>query len=136
MITVFFEIILPFLKQYWKAALIGAFVLSIVLYIAYLRSANAGLEQDIVDLKGQLVTCQDNSQKLQDSLTAINQSLGVISTTMDATSKQFVDLNATILKSTTVLKGKMDKFVANDIKPIDCQSTIKYLIDAKKEYTK
>lgn len=127
MFTLFLNGILPFIQRNWKIILVAVLSLSLYCYVA-------NLKHQIVDLNEQLVICNENNVKLQNSIVAVNSSLEVISDTMDDTTKQFDKLNDNITNSNKQLKNKMDKFLANDIKPVDCPSTIKYLIDAKSEY--
>lgn len=129
MFTLFLRGILPFIERNWKIILVAVLSLSLYCYIA-------GLKHQIIDLNEQLVACKENNVKLQNSITAVNSSLDIISGTMGDTTKQFDKLNENIINSNKQLKNKMDKFLNNDIKPVDCNSTIKYLIDAKSQYVK
>lgn len=129
------QLIGPYVKQYWPVIL-GAIILAIASYIGYLKITIYSLEHTISTQKNELFIREQNEARLMRGLEAVNVSLNTISATMEQTNKQFDVLTDTVNTSSSQLKKKMDKFLLTDTKPVDCQSTIKYLIDAKPEYQK
>jgi len=77
----------------------------------------------------------DNQQILTDSLTNINQSIGLMARGALETQAQFASLSSTVGKQTNKLSAQLTAAQAEK-KPVDCTGTIKYLIDAIPEYSK
>ena len=131
----FLQLLMPFLQANWKPILLGILVISVLSYIGILKHEVSSKQQEIEHLQLDLQTTKDNNEKLMNSIAAVNDTLKTIDDSNKDIKKQFDGLNVAITKSAQDLKGKIDG-IGKEVKPVTCQETIKYLIDAKSQYAK
>lgn len=129
MVTIF----LTFLRKYWQYFLLAAVVGGGWMYYNHLTSTIATQEQTISRLTLENTVVKENNDKLQASIEASNKSIELLAKGAADTKQGFVTLNNTVRTQTSSLNDKLENILA-DPKPQTCEDTIKYLIDAVKEY--
>lgn len=128
-------IVWAILKRYWMWILLAIVIASAYFYITGLIHENKALNQKVTELQIQKKICEDNTRSLEEKLDMINRSIDQLS---DVTQKQTAKLDALgrdVTARTKDIKNDVQT-VLNGQKPKSCEDAIKYLIDARKEYTK
>lgn len=124
-----------FLVKNWKLILIGVILLSAYLYVKGLQNTVEEQEDLIARLELNNSTLKANVGTLKQTIIKYNKTIDVISANAKQTEKDFSELQGKIKKQEERLKHKLHKIITAR-KPSTCQETIKYLIDARKEYEK
>lgn len=128
-----FITILKFLKDNWKAIVVAGVAIALVLYISALRIEVATKDAKIASLEADVVTLKQNNATLDSALSTQNDAIGKISDLAAQTKKGFEALGINVNNQTTTLNTRLAE-ILKDKKPITCEDTIKYLIDASKGY--
>ena len=128
-----FITILKFLKDNWKAIVVAGAAIALVLYISALRIEVATKDAKIASLEADVVTLKQNNATLDAALGTQNEAIGKISELAAQTKKGFESLGINVNNQTATLNIRLAE-ILKDKKPITCEDTIKYLIDASKGY--
>lgn len=131
MITVALEL----LKVWWKPVAIIALLLAFVGYIYHLNHTIDKQLLTIATLQQENDTIKQNNAVLEASVNANNQAIGKLAAGADLTQKAFATLSSNVKAQLTGLDSQL-KRIANEQKPVTCEDTIRYLIDAVPEYPK
>lgn len=127
--------ILALAKDNWKAVGCAILVVCAVVYVMSLRLEIAHQETTIATLEADNTTLKQNNAVLSTALTTQNNAIDEISKLSSQTKKGFEALGVNVSNQTVALNTRLAA-ILKDKKPITCEETIKYLIDASKEYTK
>ena len=128
-----FTTILSFLSDNWKAIVIGLLVAGAIFYVQALRVDIAHKETEIVGLKHDVEVLTTNNATLTTALDTQNGAIGKISDLATATQKGFQQLGVNINQQSVALDARLQS-ILKDKKPITCDDTIKYLIEARKGF--
>lgn len=127
--------ILALAKDNWKVIGVAILLVCAVVYVTSLRLEIAHQETTIATLEADNTTLKQNNAVLSTALTTQNNAIDEISKLSSQTKKSFEALGVNVSNQTVALDIKLAA-ILKDKKPITCEETIKYLIDASKEYTK
>lgn len=125
--------ILLWLRDNWKVAAIAAIIIAIVVYVESLRVEIALKDGKITSLQADLAVAQQNNITLTGAVNAQNDAVGKISALADQTKRGFDALGVNVAQQTSVLDSRLAA-ILKDKKPVTCEDTVKYLIDAAKGY--
>ena len=128
-----FTIILGFIKDNWKVVLAAVLVIALVVYVEGLRVEIAMKDSKITSLESDLLTVKQNNATLTSALSTQNGAIDKIGELAAQTKKSFDALGVNVTQQTTQLDARL-MAILKDKKPITCEDTIKYLIDASKGY--
>jgi predicted nucleic acid-binding Zn-ribbon protein len=123
----------PLLKEYWLHILVIVIMLGMLGFIGVLKIDNANQRTEIVKLEAENTTLSKNNELLSRALDVQNTAIGKLSDTANDAKKNFDKLNTTVVTQNAALDAKLNQML-KDKKPVTCQDTIKYLIDAKAQY--
>lgn len=128
-----FVSILKVAKDNWKVIAWAGVAIALVIYVSALRIEIATKDSDIASLKADVATLRQNNATLDAALGTQNAAIGKISELSAQTKKGFEALGINVNNQTTTLNTRLAE-ILKDKKPITCEDTIKYLIDASKGY--
>lgn len=129
------SLVLLFLKSWWKEIAVALLVASAFFYVYHLKStiSDQALQINNLSIENQIV--KQNNTKLEASINATNEAIGKLAEGSVKTQKAFNSLNVNVKSQVVGLDAKLAQVLA-DKKPADCAATIKYLVDAVKDYQK
>lgn len=84
-------------------------------------------------LSASLQTAIDGNKLLSDTIERTNEQISLLSLATASSSAAFANLNTAVTSQTGRLAGRLDA-VMKQQKPVTCEDTIRYLIDAAKEF--
>jgi peptidoglycan hydrolase CwlO-like protein len=128
-------IIFAFLKSWWKELLFGAIILAGVLYMRSLYSTIDSQAHKITELTTANGIFKENNEKLTTAINSTTASIDKLAKGADQTNKAFAGLTGTVKAQSNNLDSRLAA-ILKDKKPVTCEATIQYLIDAAKEFKK
>ena len=129
------QLALKFFPTIWRQLVVATLVIGAVWYVSHLHNVISEKDRLITELTSRNSILVTNQQTLTSALDRFNQSIDVLARGAIDTQQKFSDLNNTVSSQTTKLTAQINQ-IKNAPKPVDCQSTIKYLLDAIPEYAK
>jgi hypothetical protein len=127
--------LLSFIKNNWLPILVVVSVLGTVWYVGHLKDTIEKQQKDIVTLTAQRDALQDSNNKLTASIAVTNKAVELMRDLAPNTKKQFDALSAKVGQQSDAVAAKIQRILAEK-KPITCEETIDYLINAQKEFKK
>ena len=125
--------ILLFLKKYWAYVAVALLLLGIWAYWYSLTSKIDSQQVTITQLTTENGILKDNNAKLTTAIAGTNESIRQLGEGASKTKEDFATLANTVAAQTSTLSGKLDA-IKKGAKPVSCPDTMKYLLDARKEY--
>jgi Tfp pilus assembly protein PilO len=125
----------PLIKKFWPYILVAAIAIGGYLYWNSLVNKIEKLEQDNATLQLQLQTCNANFNGLKGSLDAQNEALKKIDKMVEQNQQEWKKLYSNIKGQNAALDKRLQD-ILKEKKPESCQAAIKYLLEARKGYTK
>lgn len=126
---------LPFLRKWWKEIFIILVIAGGWFYYKHLVNTIDDQRTQIAQLETAKQILEDNNKKLIGAIDANNAAINKLAESTDATKKNFAALGSTVKTQNTNLEARLRAILAEK-KPLTCDDTIQYLIDAVKDYPK
>lgn len=130
-----FRTVWPLIKKFWPYLLVLAIAVGGYLYWNSLINKIERLEHDNATLQLQLQTCETNFNGLKGSLDAQNEALKKIDKMVEQNQQEWKKLYSNIKGQNAALDKRLQE-ILKEKKPESCQAAIKYLLEARKGYTK
>lgn len=124
---------LAFLKTWWKEIAVAALAATVYLYWHHLTSQITSLENNIISLQTVNTVLKSNNDKLELAIKTNNSAVQALSDGATKTKSDFNDLNANVTAQIAALNPKLTA-ILKGVKPVSCEATVKYLLDARTEY--
>lgn len=121
------------LKEYWKYIAVFAVVVAAWVYHNHLTSTISTQRSTITELTVSNAMLTANNLTLQAAIKDTNASIETLYEKTSSTGTAFDNLNKTIQVQNNLLAKKLAALLS-DKKPSTCEDTIRYLIEAKKDY--
>lgn len=125
-------VILKWMLSNWKLVAGGVVVLLVLTYIKALQLQISSQTKQLVDLASEVATCKQNVDTLSRGIDVQNEAIAATDSQFQRSEAEFKQLEKTI--SRQVKQIEQFKRVLAEPKPATCEETIKYLIEARKEY--
>lgn len=130
-----FKALLPLIKKFWPYILVLAIAVGGYFYWNSLINKIEKLEQHNATLQQQLGTCEANFNGLKGSLDAQNEALKKIDKMIEQNRQEWKKLYSDVKDQNSALDKRL-RDILKEKKPETCEQAIKYLLDARKGYTK
>lgn len=126
---------LGYVKDNWKLVSLIVVGLIIALYVESLRIDILQKENQIIKLQADNATLQHNVNVLEGSLQFQNTAIDKIDALTKTTQQSFAKLGIDVANQGATLNSTLSN-ILKEKKPVTCEDTIKYLIEAQKGYAK
>jgi hypothetical protein len=124
-----------FLQMWWKELVVAAVVAGGIWYVHHLQTTVEDQAKTIAVQEAQATVLKANQELLQTAIDATNKSFERIDKVDKLNKDQFAKLQTTVSASSDALAKRLTGILAGK-KPVTCEETIQYLIDASKGYSK
>lgn len=131
-----------FIKQFWPYLLVAAALFGVFLYWQGLQNEIKNLNAEITRknteiavLQTRLSTCEANFTGVKGAIDTQNTAIGKVGKLVEKNQKDWKALVGKINSSNDELSKRLAE-ILKESKPETCEAAIKYLIDARKGYSK
>ena len=124
---------LTLIKTWWKEIALVLVLLAAYGYWSHLTSSieRLKLSNDNLTLVNEVLTT--NVTTLEQAIKTNNDAIQTLSASASKTNSDFAKLNTTVATQIAALSPKLTA-ILNGTKPVTCEDTVKYLLDARREY--
>ena len=126
---------LGYVKDNWKLVSLVIIGLIIFAYVEMLRIDVLQKENQIIKLEHENATLKHNAESLEAALKTQNDTIGKIDALAKQTQQSFARLGVDVANQGTNLNTPLAN-ILKDKRPVTCEDTIRYLIEAQKGYAK
>lgn len=127
--------LLSFVFKYWQWILLAIVIAGAYFHYTGLVHERDKLKQQVVELQTANQICNDNNAKLESNIANMNKAIDKLSTVTTNQTNKIESFKKDVATRTDSIKSEVKKILAGQ-KPQTCEDSIKYLIDATKEYNK
>ncbi len=124
-----------FAKDNWKVLAVAVAAIILLVYVESLRVDILQKENQITKLQADNATLQHNVDTLEGSLKFQNAAIDKIDGLAKLTQQSFSKLGVDVANQGSSLNNTLTN-ILKEKKPVTCEDTIKYLIEAQKGYAK
>lgn len=127
------DLILKFIFKFWPYILGILVIVGAWMHYQKVVHDRDKYKEQVVQIKEQMAVCEANRKDLEDKINKVNKAIDVMNAVTNRNTVQLQKLQQDVQSKTGDIKAGVDKILAGQ-KPKSCEDSIKYLIDAVKEY--